>query len=818
MNTPTAKQRSSCTVGGGQQQLEQGVDNRAHPGGGPGVGPGTLKTSKPYCDDDKRLQKPPSQDPGATSVGGGGPRMLGSDLRATPVGGGGPRVLRSSSPGPGLEESLRCPGPGFEENLCGRELGSTDGGSRGYEKVKLHGRKSRMWARSQQMSTSEGSSSYFVIPMKYEVWRPSQEAWHAEEGLVPKDGENSIRVEVALSRRAKIQDEFEEPKEVCFTRKQRRMLEKEMKKRVGVSEVYSPPRVAAEAQKQGFRKGTSFDLITGWDLQDGAQRKSMWKRLKEENPWLIVLSPPCTAFSSLQEWNLPRMREGAAIHMVKVGLEHLELAAAIMKWQCNRGGYALFEHPRNAKSWHEECLRSLMEEPGMRKVECDMCAFGLKVVPEGFSRKPTTLLTNSEEIAKQVGRKCNGRHFHVPLLHGLAKKAQQYTPQFCKAIVCGLKRQIVVDQELPGQEGVSLDGQRHFIGEEIQGEEMPEGDLEEALDREVELGGAGVHQGEGQGSCAVTPEEKAAVLKLHKNTGHPQKTELIRFMRAARVKHEVIRWAHREFRCETCEAKAHPKVARPATIPRSYKPNQVLGMDLIFIPEVGGEKGTFPALSIVDWGTNFQVVQRLTGKFPSEVWQTFESYWGRIFGHPEVIITDPGREFLSEFMQSATAAGIVVHQTAARAPWQQGKTERHGAHFKEILEKARLEALVTSEEELEMLMRQVEQAKNRYSNRSGFSPVQRQIGQWPRIPAEIASDDVVDPQLVGGMMVDEMERLLEMRRVAQKAFCEHNARVTISRALRSRTRTWQEYKPGDLIFVYRVPKGRKRKVRSRGRV
>ena len=107
----------------------------------------------------------------------------------------------------------------------------------------------------------------------------------------------------------------------------------------------------------------------------------------------------------------------------------------------------------------------------------------------------------------------------------------------------------------------------------------------------------------------------------------------------------------------------------------------------------------------------------------------FESHWSRIFGHPEVIITDPGREFLADFIQAATSTGIVVHQTAARAPWQQGKTERHGAHYKEILERARMETLVTTDDEMEMLMRQVEQAKNRYSNRSGFSPIQRQIGQ-----------------------------------------------------------------------------------------
>lgn len=61
-------------------------------------------------------------------------------------------------------------------------------------------------------------------------------------------------------------------------------------------------------------------------------------------------------------------------------------------------------------------------------------------------------------------------------------------------------------------------------------------------------------------------------------------------------------------------------------------------------------------------------------------------------------------------------------------------------------------------------------------------------------------------------MVDALEKTHEMRRIAQKAFCEYNARTTIQKALRSRTRTWQDYKAGELVFVYRVPKARRRKV------
>ena len=317
--------------------------------------------------------------------------------------------------------------------------------------------------------------------------------------------------------------------------------------------------------------------------------------------------------------------------------------------------------------------------------------------------------------------------------------------------------------------------------------------------------------GEKGGADSLSAQEQASVLKLHKGIGHPPLAEFIRFMKAARVRSEVVRWAAKNFRCESCEARSRTKAVRPATIPKTFQPNKVIGVDLIYIPAVGGQQQV-PALSILDWGTNYQMVELIPNKEPGTVWRTLWSCWARVFGLPEVVVCDAGKEFASEFVKTASANGIVIYQIGARAPWQNGKTERHGAHFKELLEKARAEMVVTEEAELRRLMQEVESVKNRFSNRSGFSPIQRQIGQWPRAPTEITSDEVIDPTLVAGALVDDVERIWEMRRLAQKAFVEHNARAAVSKALRARSRTSVEYQPGDFVYVYRVHRQRKRKV------
>lgn len=84
-----------------------------------------------------------------------------------------------------------------------------------------------------------------------------------------------------------------------------------------------------------------------------------------------------------------------------------------------------------------------------------------------------------------------------------------------------------------------------------------------------------------------------------------------------------MRWAAKEYRCDVCEAKAQPKAARPTTIPRSFQPNGVIGVDLFFVNPPGGGNQSLPVLNVVDWGTNYQSVELLTSKRPDAVWEAF---------------------------------------------------------------------------------------------------------------------------------------------------------------------------------------------------
>ena len=73
--------------------------------------------------------------------------------------------------------------------------------------------------------------------------------------------------------------------------------------RVDVTEVFSPPRVTVQAKKFGLKSGEAWDLTNGWDFNLEAHRKQAERYIDEQQPLVVIGSPPCTPFSQLQALN-----------------------------------------------------------------------------------------------------------------------------------------------------------------------------------------------------------------------------------------------------------------------------------------------------------------------------------------------------------------------------------------------------------------------------------------------------------------------------------------------------------------------------------
>ena len=297
-----------------------------------------------------------------------------------------------------------------------------------------------------------------------------------------------------------------------------------------------------------------------------------------------------------------------------------------------------------------------------------------------------------------------------------------------------------------------------------------------------------------------TKQEKEAVEKLHRNLGHPSNSSLARTLKVSGAEEHIWRYAKTGFRCPACSSGVLPKPARPATIPKSFAPNVVIAIDLFEFPAWNGE-GTDRYLNAICLGTNFQLVEKVRSKQPGAIWAALARGWARILGFPQIILLDQGTEFLGEFRQNAHDMVVLVHCIGARAPYQNGRCERLGALFKTMLQKALWSCPPTSSEDFKLLLREVESAKNRLSDRSGFSPSQRMLGETPRTTGELLADEMVDVVLKG--VSGEMEKRLQAKRAAQKAFAEVNTSQAVRKAMRARARTQRTFRPGDIIFVWR---------------
>ena len=155
-----------------------------------------------------------------------------------------------------------------------------------------------------------------------------------------------------------------------------------------VTELFSPPRVNARLQGGGSNRkvspGTSVNLVVdetigeSWEFLRADHRRACWARLKEEDPWMVVGSPPCTAFSVLNTgFNKYRSAPEKSAKRELEGKILPWFALDIYAWQVRRGRYFMHEHPGAASSWRLPEVRRVWSMDSVSSTVNDACMFGM---------------------------------------------------------------------------------------------------------------------------------------------------------------------------------------------------------------------------------------------------------------------------------------------------------------------------------------------------------------------------------------------------------------------------------------------------------
>eukprot|EP00435_Cladocopium_sp_Y103_P054094 s2900_g17.t1 len=233
--------------------------------------------------------------------------------------------------------------------------------------------------------------------------------------------------------------------------------------------------------------------------------------------------------------------------------------------------------------------------------------------------------------------------------------------------------------------------------------------------------------------------EQSAILRMHKNLGHPSNERLSRALQLDGYRPEVTQ-AALEIRCSTCAASCPPKHSRPATLKPMIDFNDKVYVDGITWSNKAGK--TFHFYHLLDAGSNYHVAIVAPSKTSESIINIINQHWISWAGPPNELVVDSGTEMNSEvFGDFLQRFGIKSTTTCPEAHWQSGRIERHGAFLQTMLVKMDIEEPILDYPSLQLSLNQRTHAKNSLSIRHGYAPEIIVFGKHSRIPGSVLSDE-----------------------------------------------------------------------------
>ena len=197
------------------------------------------------------------------------------------------------------------------------------------------------------------------------------------------------------------------------------------------------------------------DPVTGksYDLRNPKDQKEVKKMLRRDCPTVVVVSPPCTAFSIANQGEVDPQTLAGAVEMVQLAME-------VCKLQHRAGRQFIFEQPQSSRAWNLDEKVRMGHQSGVVRTKFHQCMYGLVARDQlglAPAYKPTSVLTSHPASENVLQGKCTGGHRHVQLVGKHAcSKAAVYPRGLCDAIVKGTQ---IVKEKMRE----TLDAQRMMV-------------------------------------------------------------------------------------------------------------------------------------------------------------------------------------------------------------------------------------------------------------------------------------------------------------------------------------------------------------------
>ena len=560
------------------------------------------------------------------------------------------------------------------------------------------------------------------------------------------------------------------------------------------------------------------DILTGYDLTKKSCRDKVWDMIRRHKPDLITCSMPCKPWCNWMHL-LPsdevEQRRSEAMPLWRFVRE-------VWDHQVSEQRLVLTENP-----WASEGLKLtfMMKRPQLHRVKLAQCQFGLVDKENGKPhQKLTALDVNDPTFARALERGAQCTHQpedHQRLEGQVFWEGRRWNRTALASIwpepLC---RHILGSAETTLRETWPINHQAlHAECAESRWETAPvrSGDVpEERLRQEMNALGQGTDrygyitfEGEGQ---AVPRRVRASVAHLHSALGHLNNDRLVKMLVMSGAGEQVLT-AARNLHCQICAMIQPPRDTPQAAYGKPGNFNERISGDSFFVWDAGGTK--YGVVHFVDALTDYHIADATLNPSSAFVVDLLRGGWYGVFGPPDVMLTDGGREFCGVLETLNDIFGVVHEIIPDGAKWRLGQAERHGAILKIMIMKMVASHELRGVDDMRMAATAAVGAKNRLLNEGGCSPLQAVTGKNTMIPSslmdQISSTKV---KFVVNQEIDRescLRRAERIRQAAVEAFMWLDAHKTLRRALHSKSRPprLELIREGALVYIYDPPANRR---------
>ena len=239
----------------------------------------------------------------------------------------------------------------------------------------------------------------------------------------------------------------------------------------------------------------------------------------------------------------------------------------------------------------------------------------------------------------------------------------------------------------------------------------------------------------------ISPEVRTAVVRLHRNLGHPHAADLKKMLTMNGIKNQQILDAVDALECDSCIRTKGPDRPPPSGIPQEgyLQFGDAVQMDIFYVRDIAGKNYMF--IGVIDEVTHLHIAFLTQSRSPAEVSSRFQTAWVRPFGWPLKLKTDPDSAFRADFEADLNEAGCYVDFVPPESHHRMGLIERHNATMRSLMERCIDSRGTTGEANMELVATAASFAKNACTWSAGRPPYIAAFGRIPRMGLDLISDE-----------------------------------------------------------------------------